>query len=41
VPGTVPRLDIGLDLPEEVGARPLLGGKALGTESADLAVETV
>jgi hypothetical protein len=26
VPGTVPRLDIGLDLQEKVGVHPLLGG---------------
>src|SRR4051794_30819044 len=41
VPGTVPRLDIGLDLPEKVGVRPLLGGEALRTERAHLAIETL
>ena len=41
MPGTVPRLDIGLDLPEKVGVRPLLGGEALGAERAHLAVETL
>src|SRR5271155_3990896 len=41
MPRTVPCLYIGLDLPEKVGVRPLLGGKALGTERAHLAVETV
>src|SRR6516164_5416211 len=40
VPGTVPRLDIGLDLPKEFGTCALLGGEALGTERARLAVET-
>src|SRR5215831_211996 len=39
VPGAVPCLDIGLDLLEEVGVRPLLGGKAPGTERAHLAIE--
>src|SRR5260370_13508537 len=34
VPGAVPRLDIGLNLPEKVGMRPLLRGEALGTERA-------
>src|SRR6516165_4836315 len=40
MPGAVPRLDIGLDLPKEFGTRPLLGGQALGTERAHLAVKT-
>ena len=41
VPGAVPRLDIGFDLPQEVGMRPLLVGKAFCTERAHLAVETL
>src|SRR5215469_2436746 len=41
MPSGVPRLDIGLDLPEEVGVRPMLGGKAFCTERAHLAVETL
>src|ERR1700761_4751073 len=41
VPGAVPHLDIGLDLPDKVGLRLLLGGEALGTERAHLAVETL
>src|SRR6266516_6608475 len=40
VPGAVPCLDIGLELPEQIGARPLLGREALGAECAHLAVET-
>src|ERR1700757_1618684 len=39
VPGAVPCLDIGVDLPQQVSARPLLGGEALSTECAHLAVE--
>jgi hypothetical protein len=41
VPGAVPCLNIGLDLLEEVGVRPLLGGKALGTERAHLPIEPI
>src|SRR5438132_6422323 len=40
VPSAVPCLDIGFDLPKQVGAHPLLGGEALRTEFAHLAVET-
>src|SRR5271166_2763590 len=41
VPGAVPRLDIGLDPGEEVSARPLFRGQALGAEPAYLAIEGV
>src|SRR5215471_5578227 len=41
MPSGVPRLDIGLDLFEKVGVRPLLGSEALGTERAHLAVEAL
>src|SRR5262245_60979348 len=41
VPGIVPRLNIGLDFPEEIGPRSLLGGEALGAELAHLSVETL
>src|SRR5215472_10528139 len=41
MPSGVPRLDIGLDLLEKVGVRPLLGSEALGTERAHLAVDAL
>ena len=41
MPSGVPRLDIGLDLLEKVGVRPLLGSEALGTERPHLAVEAL
>jgi len=39
VPAPVPGLNIGLDLPEKIGVRSLLGGEALGAERAHLTIE--